>query len=60
MVSATLLQFVVLVVDNDCGDLLVHEEEDAGEEGEQGSKDAIDPHGVAEQLVVQHQPSTII
>ena len=59
VVAAALLQLVVFVVDNDRGDLLVHEEEDAGQEGEQGGEDAVHPHRVGEQLVVQHQPAPI-
>ncbi len=41
MVAAAFLQFVLFPVDDDSGDLLVHEDEDGGEErGQDGSERA--------------------
>ena len=38
MITTALLQLVLLPVDDDRGDLLVHEEEDGEEEGGEGSE----------------------
>ena len=56
MITTTLLQLVLLPVDDDRGDLLVHEEEDGEEEGGEGGQEIDVPGG----LIIKHgnQPVT--
>ena len=46
VVAAALLQLVLLPVDNDGGDLQVHEDQNGGQDGEQGRQEDVVPPGV--------------